>query len=78
MYKYTSKQIRIPGDFFLPFGGKLNPENRWVILSSMIPWEEFEEGVCHKFQKDKKRSRSLQRAYSSWEFNHKVTVRSVG
>jgi hypothetical protein len=36
MYKYTLKQIRLPGDFFLPFGGKLNPENRWVILSSIF------------------------------------------
>lgn len=54
MYKYTSKQIRIPGGFFLPFGGKLNPENRWVILSSMIPWEEFEEEYATNFKKTKR------------------------
>jgi IS5 family transposase len=54
MYKYTSKQIRLPGNFFLPFGGKLNPENRWVILSSMIPWEEFEEEYAINFKKTKR------------------------
>ena len=28
-------------DFYLPFGGELNPENRWVILSEVIPWDEL-------------------------------------
>lgn len=28
-------------DFFLPFDGKLDPENRWVKLSETIPWEEI-------------------------------------
>jgi len=26
-------------DFYLPFGGELNPENRWVLLSGKIPWD---------------------------------------
>lgn len=29
--------------FHLPFGGTLDPENRWVLLSALIPWEELEE-----------------------------------
>ncbi len=38
----------IPGqlsfeNFYLPFGGKLSGENRWVKLAELIPWEEFEE-----------------------------------
>jgi transposase, IS5 family len=28
--------------FYLPFGGKLSGENRWVKMSDLIPWEEFE------------------------------------
>ena len=29
--------------FYLPFGGKLNPKNRWITLTQLIPWEEFED-----------------------------------
>lgn len=28
--------------FYMPFGGKLNPENRWVKLSQLIPWDQIE------------------------------------
>jgi len=41
MYKSEDKTPDIP-NFILPFGGKLNPNNRWVILSKIIPWGEFE------------------------------------
>ena len=30
-------------NFYLPFGGKLSGENRWVKLAELIPWAEFEE-----------------------------------
>jgi len=30
-------------NFYLPFGGKLSGENRWVKLAELIPWEAFEE-----------------------------------
>lgn len=43
MYKSNEKQIMIADDFFLPFGGKLNKENRWVKLADIIPWWEFED-----------------------------------
>jgi transposase, IS5 family len=33
----------MPDEFFLPFGGKLNPENRWVVLAQLIPWEKAED-----------------------------------
>jgi transposase, IS5 family len=29
-------------DFYLPFGGKLSADNRWVKMAALIPWEEFE------------------------------------
>ncbi|GAB4373195.1 MAG: IS5-like element ISLca3 family transposase [Elainellaceae cyanobacterium] len=29
-------------NFYLPFGGKLSGENRWVKLAQLVPWEEFE------------------------------------
>jgi hypothetical protein len=30
-------------NFYLPCGGKLSGENRWVKLAELIPWKEFEE-----------------------------------
>jgi len=28
--------------FILPFGGRLKPENRWVRLAEVIPWDDLE------------------------------------
>lgn len=36
-------------NFYLPFGGKLSGENRWVKLAEMIRWEEFEAGYAQGF-----------------------------
>ena len=30
-------------EFFLPFGGKLRKDNRWVRLAAMMPWEYIDE-----------------------------------
>lgn len=50
---YKSKDRRT-GNLFselLPFGGKLNPENRWMKLHDIIPWEELEE-IYRKYFSD--------------------------
>ena len=38
MYHRSDPQLSL---FELPFGENLCPENRWVQLSNLIPWEEF-------------------------------------
>jgi len=38
MYPHDEKQL----EFFLPFGGKLDPNNRWVKLAELIPWANYE------------------------------------
>jgi len=38
MYPHAENQL----EFFLPFGGKLDPDNRWIKLAKLIPWAEFE------------------------------------
>jgi len=44
------QNTRGPGEAFeLPFEGKLCEENRWVLLSNLIPWLEFEEEYAHNF-----------------------------
>ena len=45
MYRHNQKQLQFE-DFYLPFGGKLRSDNRWVKLAKFIPWEEFEPGYA--------------------------------
>ena len=35
--------------FHAPFGGTLDSENRWVIFSSLMPWETLEEAYAPQF-----------------------------
>jgi IS5 family transposase len=39
-------------NFYLPFGGKLSGENRWVKLAELIPWEEFEAHYAEQLSQD--------------------------
>lgn len=35
----------------MPFGGTLDQENRWVLFSSFIPWDELEETYAPQFSR---------------------------
>ncbi len=53
MYRSTEpRQLEFP-NFYLPFSGHLDPENRWVHLARLVPWELAEEiyhqGLCEDF-----------------------------
>jgi hypothetical protein len=48
MYRKPKDQMSIE-DFILPFEGKLNKNNRWVQLASMIPWEKIENKYASLF-----------------------------
>ena len=50
MYKSDLGQPEFE-DFYLPFGGRLLSDNRWVVLSKMIPWDAIEEKYANKFSK---------------------------
>ena len=39
-------------DFYLPFGGRIRSENRWVILAKLIPWQEIEKRYAKNFSLD--------------------------
>jgi len=39
-------------DFYMPFSGKLNPENRWVKLAQIVPWELAEQIYADAFCDD--------------------------
>ena len=40
MYTKRLDQVEFE-DFYLPFGGKLRSDNRWVKLAKLIPWDEY-------------------------------------
>ena len=60
MYEFTEQQMILPHEFFLPFGGRLNPSNKWCQLAAMIPWAEIEG----KYAKNFKNLKTGQVAYS--------------
>jgi hypothetical protein len=39
-------------NFYLPFGGKLRRDNRWVILAGQIPWQTIERTYGQQFCDD--------------------------
>jgi len=43
MYRSKNRQQTEFPDFYLPFSGHLDPENRWVALARLVPWELAEE-----------------------------------
>ena len=52
MYRKVENAPREAEDFELPFEGKLSQDNRWVIMASLVPWDEFEEEYAKNFSID--------------------------
>jgi hypothetical protein len=46
--KHHNGQLSIE-EFHVPFGGTLDPNNRWVVFSSLMPWEDLEETYAPQF-----------------------------
>ena len=48
----TRGQLEFP-DFYLPFSGHLDPDNRWIALARLVPWKLVEEiylkSLCNGF-----------------------------
>ena len=51
MSRMTEQPPILPDDVFLPFGGKLNKNNRWVKWASRIPWWKVEHVYAQRFEK---------------------------
>lgn len=49
--KEDTRQLKFE-NFYLPFGGKLRSDNRWVILAGQIPWPEIERTYGQQFCDD--------------------------
>ena len=49
MYRKAELAPPSPCDFGLPSCGKLSPDNRWVKMAQLIPWDEFESEYAKNF-----------------------------
>jgi IS5 family transposase len=46
--KHHNGQLSIE-EFHLPFGGMLDPDNRWVNFSALMPWVVLKEAYATQF-----------------------------
>lgn len=53
MYRIEKHEQLSIEEFKLPFEGKLDPENRWVLKAQMIPWEMLERQYSRHFCAEK-------------------------
>jgi hypothetical protein len=51
MYRHEHRDQLSFEDFFLPFGGKLSGDNRWIKLAELIPSDELEDDYAAMFCK---------------------------
>ena len=48
MIRYTSQNQQFLPGFETPFEQSLDPNNRWVRLSQVVPWDELSEVYCRQ------------------------------
>jgi hypothetical protein len=49
MYRENHNGQLSIAEFHVPFGGTLDPDNRWVLFSSLMPWDELEDTYAPQF-----------------------------
>lgn len=50
VYRKSENRILLPHEFFLPFEGRLNENNRWCQLALLIPWSQIEDEYAKLFK----------------------------
>ena len=53
MYRKTEQPKLTPENFQLSSLGQLSPNNRWVIMAELVPWDKFEEEYARLFDPEK-------------------------
>jgi hypothetical protein len=53
MYRKRDKEQMTIYDFILPFGGKLQAENRWVKMAQIMPWDMIEDLYAASFKDER-------------------------
>ena len=52
MYRKANRDQLSLEEFFLPFGGRLSADNRWVKLARLMPWDLIEDLYAESFKND--------------------------
>jgi len=52
MYRKADREQLTIEDFAMPFGGKLQADNRWVQIANLMPWEMIEDIYASSFKND--------------------------
>jgi hypothetical protein len=55
MYRREHRDQLSFKDFFLPFGGQLSGDNRWIKLAELIPWDDLEDDYASQFPRFQER-----------------------
>ena len=55
MYRRKDRETGYLFAELFPFGGKLNPDNRWLKIAELIPWDELEDDYAKHFCEGKGR-----------------------
>lgn len=63
-YRDDKEQLSIE-EFFLPFGGRLMKDNRWVRLADIMPWEHIEKIYAQNMSGETGRPALLDRLWSA-------------
>jgi hypothetical protein len=50
MYQKPDRNQIDLNEFILPFGGWLSPDNRWIKMASLMPWEMIEDFYAESFK----------------------------
>ena len=50
MYRKPDRSQIIIEEFFMPFGGRLSADNRWVRMARLIPWDLVEDLYAKSFK----------------------------
>lgn len=50
MYKKKNPEVLEFKDFYQPFGGKMNADNRWIKMADIVPWDVLEEKYARHFK----------------------------
>jgi hypothetical protein len=53
MYRTNSRKQQEFPDFYLPFSGHLDPDNRWIALARLVPWELVDEIYAEALRNDR-------------------------
>ena len=70
----SSRQMNLEDNFFLPFGGNLRSDNRWVILAKNIPWDAIEEKYVTLFSDVGQPAKPIRMAVGSLMLREKLQL----